>query len=481
MTLSHRLGRAATLLAVFCSLTRAATVQQAKSTIKWVACGNSTAIDESLECGILNVPLDYTDIASGGSLRLALYRIPAENQPAKGSIVFNFGGPGASTGPYFAEGAGELPVLSNYDYNIIGFDPRGTGNTIPFSCFANSTIRSDVFGEAPFMTSESPDGLQLQWDNAADIASYCRKAMGSTGDLYGTSFVAHDMLQIAEALGEGGKLNYWGFSYGTVLGATFAAMFPDKVGKMILDGNVNVFEYYNGIPEEAGTSTDASLAGFYSSCVANPDKCALAKGNLTATQLQTKVTEAIASLKTKPLDFDGEPLTFSSVQLELFYALYAPRGWSQTAARMEAVVTKNATLWNAARDEAYVNPFADEGAEAYYGIECSDIGLRATQLDELAGPVAALSTRSKVYGDGQTETLVKCARWPFLAKSRFTGPWQTKTSPIFLIGNTYDPITPYMSALNTSAQFDGSGVLRHNGYGSSTALMLRLHFAPHAI
>ncbi|KAF2224730.1 Alpha/Beta hydrolase protein [Elsinoe ampelina] len=454
------------LLALSASVASALQHTERQSTLNWVPCEAATRVGKTLRCASLDVPLDYTS-SSSEKLRLALYRIPALKQPAKGSILFNFGGPGVSTGEYFTSDGYEFPVLSNNEYDLVGFDPRGTGLTIPYSCFSNDRARAQVLYNNKELNGGSQKAIESQFKFGSKLAEACQKTMAKTGQLIGTSFVAQDMLQIVEALNEDGLLRFWGFSYGTVLGSTFASMYPDKVEKMILDGNVNIDEWYTGINAESGRNSDDVAAGFFSSCAANPTKCALAESNLTAQQLETKVFDFIYSLQTRTnYTILGQQIPYAYVLSRFFNALYAPKYWPVTAQALKAIMTRNATLFKATLDPQQPLAFQDEGLESFYGISCSDGDFRASTADQLADPIKALYKYSFMYGELEVNTLAKCAQWPFLAKDREVAPYSASTkSPILFIGNTYDPITPLASAFNTSSMFPGSAVLQHNGYG----------------
>ncbi|KAF4552792.1 Hypothetical protein D9617_9g025830 [Elsinoe fawcettii] len=477
--------QAVAFLAFAASAALASPLTERQSSISWGTCDTLRPIEgKTLQCGSLNVPLDYRS-PSGGKLRLALYKIPAIKQPAKGSIIFNFGGPGVASGDYFTSGGYEFPALSNYEYDLITFDPRGTGLTIPYSCFSNDFARNQVYAQTTGF-GDSPAALKNQFQAGGSLAKACQQRMAQEGELVGTAYVARDIANIAEAIEEDGLIRYWGFSYGTLLGTTLAAMFPDRIEKMVLDGNVNAPEYYNGVMIDAGYSTDAVAAGFFAGCTADPAHCALAESNLTATQLQAKVMNAFAALPMKNLTLAGYPITQPYVLYSFFNALYAPSEWPGTALTLKAILTRNETLFVQATSTEQVQPaFADEGIESFYGITCSDAAFRASNVDDFVGPAKSLYTYSNIYGPLAVGSVGTCARWPFSAKEREVGPWNIKTrSPILFIGNTADPITPLVSAFNSSAMFPGSAVLHHNGYGhcssaqpsTCTALVTRAYW-----
>lgn len=131
-------------------------------------------------------------------------------------------------------------------YDIIGFDPRGTGKTLTLNCSPDPQERLRLGLRAPAATNASDTALGTSWTYNDILAQACYENGRDVGELMGTAFVARDMIQIVDALDEDGMLRYWGQSYGTYLGATVAAMFPDRIDKMVIDGVINPVEYTNG-------------------------------------------------------------------------------------------------------------------------------------------------------------------------------------------------------------------------------------------
>ncbi|CAI6092942.1 unnamed protein product, partial [Clonostachys chloroleuca] len=230
--------------------------------LEWASCGDleleeyeKTFLNIS-ECAKLPVPLDYQD-KCGEKIDLALIRIRATAQPSKGSVLLNPGGPGLS-GIQFVTTAGKLyqEVLGG-EYDLVSWDPRGTGRTIPFKCQKSKNTKSrrginnplphdilpqqDLWGEVKGGT----------WDDFGNFAGDCETSMRKYGPHMGTVTAARDMLSIVDSLQEGGKLKYWGVSYGAILGQYFAALFPDQFDRMLLDSVPRLDDYLDGINKEA--------------------------------------------------------------------------------------------------------------------------------------------------------------------------------------------------------------------------------------
>lgn len=222
------------------------------SQVTWVNCPTSNTPD--LQCATLEVPVDWTNPTSSTKLNLRLVRQPAaaDTLNAK-SIIMNPGGPGGSGIKMVVDGGSVYQDTVGKGFHIIGFDPRyvcdedrlvikltkssGVGFSNAYSC---PEIR------APIGQWDTDAGLKLAFEADITQAKTCDYPIVGS-DLVGTAFDARDIKAIAEALGEDGLIRYWGFSYGTLLGDTVAAMFPDKIDRMILDGNINPTDYYRGL------------------------------------------------------------------------------------------------------------------------------------------------------------------------------------------------------------------------------------------
>ncbi|ETI28736.1 hypothetical protein G647_01187 [Cladophialophora carrionii CBS 160.54] len=433
-----------------------------------------------MKCADFSVPLDYTKPNSTKTLDLTLVRFDAVRKPVKGSVLFNPGGPGGSGVQFVIGRAQQLMTVLGGQFNLIGFDPRGVNNTLPYVC------DSDLYDGVPLLLSNASDvAIGQNFANAEIQAAQCLAATKDIGGLIGTAFVARDMARIVDALGEDGLLRYWGFSYGTVLGATFAAMFPEKVGKIVIDGNVNVHEYYSGWDVSTLASVDGTVAGFFSGCVTS-ELCALAGLNQTAEQLAQTVDDLLESLKTNPLPvtikghannellapYEGTSMLidYSTVKQVMFSQLYSPDAWPLLAEGLQFLLTGNLTGFFEVFTILTGGGEGGESDQALQGIEFGEQALRTDNLTTLDPLISAVTASSKWGGlDFGLVNAIQSVRWKQTAKEIYSGDWHVQTKhPILIIGNSYDPATPLISAQNTSASFEGSVVLQHNGYGHTS-------------
>ncbi|KAK5219066.1 hypothetical protein LTR99_006552 [Exophiala xenobiotica] len=251
-------------------------------------------------------------------------------------------------------------------------------------------------------------------------------------------------------------------------------MFPEKVDKVVLDGNVNVQEYYSGWEVQSISSLDSVVQGFYDGCVANPEECALAKEGQTSQDVSNAVDTFLATLRYSPIvvkmDDDSMIITYDKVKSFMFESMYRPASWPAVAVLLDLLVQGNSTGYVETLEQMAQggNGTDREAPDAFKGIRCGDVAFRADTLSAFDPFKDAVVPTSKWGGlDFGLDNIMQCAPWKMRAKEVYSGSWSDirTRNPLLIIGNTYDPVTPLISARNNSAAFVGSVVLQHNGYG----------------
>ncbi|KAI4270607.1 MAG: hypothetical protein L6R38_007072 [Xanthoria sp. 2 TBL-2021] len=267
-------------------------------------------------------------------------------------------------------------------------------------------------------------------------------------------------MQIVDALGEDGLLCYWGVSYGTALGESVAAMFPDRMDKVVLDGCLNPHDYYAGIDVEEVTDSYRSFDGFFTGCVAHPEACELAQDSPTPADLKRKFYDLLFSLRYEPyvakVNGNATIVDYNALKAVVQTALYSTTTWPILASGLHGLLTKNDTAVAALVSLQPKSPsgiYPNEGPEAYIGgIRSSDVQSRTDNLKSLYPILEKFFAQSQI-----------------LAKGAFTGDFHVKTkNPILFVGSDRDALTPLVSAQNASSGFEGSVVLQHGGYGHTS-------------
>jgi pimeloyl-ACP methyl ester carboxylesterase len=248
---------------------------------------------DNFTCTNIEVPLDYDDLAAG-TTNIAFIKHPARKQPSRGDIIFNPGGPGGSaTGFSVSPALSLLPGLLGDEYNIIGMDPRSVDNSGPnLDCFKGHPRVRDFYDlqYSQAVDARSKTSLRLYFAAAGGFGDWCLRTLGDDARYANTPATARDMLQYAELLAESNKrpkqeakVNFYGASYGSALGDTFAQLYPNRVGKFVIDANIDGDDYYRGNWSESLRQTDEAVHAFIDMCFEAGPACAFFSTTLLLT------------------------------------------------------------------------------------------------------------------------------------------------------------------------------------------------------
>jgi pimeloyl-ACP methyl ester carboxylesterase len=467
--------------------------------LSWAPC------DDGFQCATAQVPLDYQH-PDGATVSLAVIEhLATDPAGAAGTLFLNGGGPGPQIDGFVAGFAG-FPAPLRERFNIITFDERGFGRSTAVQCFPDAAAENALLGGLPpgFPVGAQQDAV---WEQTlAQFGAECARNGGSLLQHDTSTDAARDMDLLRQAVGVP-SLNYVGLSYGTGLGAIYANLFPDTVGHMVLDGNLDPVAWSEGgnLPEALREGADLAAAAvtrsFLSLCgEAATTACAFSAGTPAATQ--AKYGRLLQRLRRHPVTIGTPPQTFTyaetvnDVPLGLLAfvsdwpsaagllqqlwdasaAGHAPTA-AGTAVPSIADGTAASSMAGGTAARGLANHAATASSTAYAGPEqgiaqlCADT---ADPHDPGAYEAAARlgKARSGGIGLGLAWQEEPCAAWPAGASDdRYTGPWNHPTaSPILVIGNTGDPITPYRSAVAMSGDLASARLLTVHGFGHTENL-----------
>ncbi|KAI9327210.1 alpha/beta hydrolase fold-domain-containing protein [Obelidium mucronatum] len=447
------------------------------SPFHWTTCPGKQA-DANYKCGSLSVPLDYTQNTTAGKtidIAIALYK--AQVLPSLGTITFNFGGPGGPGKASVLAAGKALSELTGGRHDILGFDPRGIGESVPITCFktanhhaqfdvmASGVNPPDTLGSTTLVSSYA--AVQEAW------AKSCAKWAGDILPHMGTTQVARDMDEIRKALGDD-VLNYYGFSYGTMLGTVYVSMFPDRVGRAIIDGVMNPLTYMGGpiFKDTPGDVVDSDelFKVFAHECdKAGPTRCALSHPKHKTSH---RIHNFLKDLESRPLVVEGSEvpsiLDAPRTATAIYNALYRPSGWSKFARDLASAMAGNATeLVNPFLGDVDSCPIMDSSADnGLPGVTCLDTIGNDVSLKEWEKASEKGEDVSRLFGRASVWQYLVCKYWQVKPVERFTGPWNNMLRNKLLIGNTLDVITPLRNAKTVERILKGSSVLlHHDGYG----------------
>ncbi|KAF7681055.1 hypothetical protein GT037_000031 [Alternaria burnsii] len=428
--------------------------------------------------GTLAVPLDYSTPQSGNNtLTLNILKIDATKEPKLGSVLTNWGGPGLDAQYWLTQQARYVLATTGGQYDIIGADPRGTGTTLPVDCYNDSEERTRAWLLTPSSTNSSDVALGAVWSYSEQYAERCFQNEKVAGSMMSTAFVARDFMKIVDALtleGEDGLLRYWGISYGTYLGQVLAAMFPDKIERMMLDGVLNPLEYQQGWETGPSISASVSLKEFAKQCIDAGPFCALFRANLSADALYTRILDLKESAKHLPIVMGPNVTTDIATYEKIAEA-------SDTALRSGLLLGPylagylNSIMIHDTPEYDHTQYLANRSmilrdstfnADSTQTIRCSDAMLRAEELADIEHRVQNLTDLGDWNSDYIISSYILCSRWKIQAKERYEGDFGAKTrNPVLLIGSPYDGRTPISGAFAANKTLEGSVVLQHNGLG----------------
>ncbi|KAI0145205.1 Alpha/Beta hydrolase protein [Xylariaceae sp. FL1272] len=501
-------------------------------------------------CARLTLPMDYdrplNESAANPKVHLALVLLPGADRTddpssyAEAPLIFNPGGPGGA-GTMFTGLKG--PALQTYvgeQNDIIGFDPRGVGFSTPKAdCFASPLGRNDAFlnrlawvatGHDVGGVNSTPAALGKLDARARALAELCKRVDDLEGDdsilrHSSTPYHARDMLSIVHAWDEWrdsskttstqpqvlqklsdkllgadherdtqnlkGKLVYWGFSYGTMLGATFASMFPDKVGRMVLDGIVHPDKYVNPIWETSIIDADAIFDLFFDYCAKARLNCAFYREGNTADDIRERLHSLLGDLEQQPLVILPPQvnipvlLTASDVKKLLFFGgLYSPlTGFPVIASVLQDVISRHGEkLVNAPSLVTLCSPSFDLPVwpdDAMKAIACSDkqhkLNETVEDLKKRFEKMAPLSWFTDIWFAVDPD--LGCNTWdierkgPSMRWGDHPGkkPELIETNfPILILQNTLDPVTPLRHAIEVTKKFANASIVEQDGIGHCT-------------
>jgi len=415
---------------------------------------------DNFECSYLQVPVDYSNFREG-RFRLHVLRLKAIDQKNKiGSLVINPGGPGASGVDYAynAEYIFGPSLLEKYD--IVGFDPRGIGGSDPIRCLTDSQT------DASFAADSKPDNQKELNTLISEMRQYVSRCESKTKDIlhYSTADSARDMDLLRSALGQK-KLNYLGVSYGTYLGTLYADYFPNKVGRMVLDGAISpiVSSTEQNLMQAIGF--DSALNAFIADCYKHLD-CVLEQ---PVEKAQKQFISLFKKASINPLlGTNGRPVTESLVVLGTAYTLYdRSTGWPQLRGALKEAFSGNGQEFlSLADDYAQRNgdgTYNTNETDAQFVIDCLDWkGPRTTA--EIVDEAKVFAEKAPVFGPYLAYSGLSCQFFPKLS---IASPVIKKisTSPILIVGTTRDPATPYKWALDLHNTILNSRLISLNGDG----------------
>ncbi|OSC97433.1 alpha/beta-hydrolase [Trametes coccinea BRFM310] len=482
-------------LATACIAVAVNNVRAEPSGLNWESCPDIPSGSANLACAYLQVPLDYHN-ASAGYATLLVAKANATSGDPKGTIFMNPGGPGASGLTSVAIDGPKLMNHSGGFYDIVSWDPRGVGPyTYPGDVFCLSDEESATFWNG------SIEVTGINWlgnfTNQTDLNNFynqgpiidrqyralaekCLQTSNGTNLRYiGTASTVRDLVSLADALqGPGTPITYWGLSYGTLVGAWFMDMFPDRVGHVILDGVVDATfvgtqQPYKTWRDQISSAEDVYNA-FANACgLSGPGGCRLAPfEGATGADVVNYISSAIEVVHDHPL---AGNVSMATLRSSLFDGLYQAQLWSSfandtLASEVESILNSNMTQAarrSLAKRETFSLSYTETAVVCADSVDADPTLTIEDIFDEI---VNVTRTVSHTFGASWPIPWFGCQYWPVRAVERAKGPFnKTLANRVLVIGNAYDNATPFLEAQNTADVLGSQAALvKQNGFGHTS-------------
>ncbi|MFF4985251.1 alpha/beta hydrolase [Streptomyces sp. NPDC001046] len=457
------LAAATGLLAAGCS--GGDTSDDGKGGLSWGRCkatADGPAPSSEWQCATLEVPLDWSK-PDGETIGLGLIRAKARGGDRVGSLLFNFGGPGASGVSMMPSYAPTVSRLGER-YDLVSWDPRGVGASEGVRCRGDKEIQAS---EAVDVTPDTPAEEKAYLADAADFAEGCQEDAGKLLAHVSTADSARDMDRIREVLGDA-KMHYFGISYGTELGGTYAHLFPENVGRMALDAVVDPGADTVGHAENQARGFQRALDNYLTSTGQDPEE-----GSRDIAALLRRIDE-----RPLPTSSPGRKLTQTLAVTGIVLPLYSKDSWPTLTSALDA-----ARKGDGSELLALADGYNERDPSGRYGttthsqrvISCRDDRQRPTAA-ETKKLLSRFEKVSPVFGAFLAwDTAGWCHDWPVSGQHHTPEVSAPGAAPVLVVGNTGDPATPYEGARRMADELgEGVGVMLtwrgegHGAYGSGS-------------
>ncbi|HRW00646.1 MAG TPA: alpha/beta hydrolase [Tetrasphaera sp.] len=427
-------------------------------TLAWTDCGGP-------KCAELEVPIDYAK-PDGETIKLKVLKTEKRGGGTKaGSILVNPGGPGGSGVEYarYADFIVGTPVRKAYD--VVGFDPRGVQDSAPIECVEPPQL-DDFLGQDP-----TPDDAAERHQAVTIATDFGKACAANAGPLLGhvsTVEAAKDM-DILRAVVADAKLNYLGKSYGTYLGATYAGLFPDRVGRMVLDGALAP----DLTPEETAIGQargfDTATRAWAADCV-KEGNCPL---GTSVDEVMTGLSDLLTKLDKTPATVTGDArvkkLTEGWAAYGIAAAMYDQGMWAQLTDALRKVVASDdgtglMNLANAYAERDASGAYSGNMMQVIYAVNCLD----APDSPDIATYVERekkAQEQAQLFGRFLAWSGLTCGHWPITSTNKPAKITAAGSAPIVVVGTTRDPATPYEWAVRLADQLEAGVLVTMDGDG----------------
>lgn len=428
--------------------------------LSWEECAGADA--GAYDCTTVQAPRDWNDPAAG-EIELAVVRRAADSGQPLGSLLVNPGGPGASGYDLVANSA-QFAVGSVLaaQYDVVGFDPRGVGRSSAVACL-DAAGTDAYFFDIPSAPRGTPEWEAELTSRNEGFAAACEENSDGILPFITTEFSARDMDLLRAVLGDE-KLNYLGYSYGTFLGATYAELYPENVGRLVLDGAIDPSVPSIDVSTTQAVGFESALRAFMASCLES-GTCPFAG---TVDDAMADLGTLLASVDAAPIAApDGRRLGADSLMTAIIAALYSQGNWPILTQALDGALAGDAQTAFLLADFYFARTpegeYQDNSSEAFRAYNCMDYP------DDLT-PEAEAAATARVSAEAPTiapywEGVDLCAVWPHEPTGTRGEIVAAGAAPMVVIGTTNDPATPYEWSVSLAEQLESGVLITREGEG----------------
>ncbi|MGW2517982.1 alpha/beta hydrolase [Streptomyces sp. NPDC001617] len=456
-------GRAEVALAALPQSTPSSLAPYYAQKLSWRSCGAP-----GFQCATMKAPLDYAH-PGDGDVRLAVARKKATGKGKPlGSLLVNPGGPGGSAVGYLEQYAGiGYPAEVRARYDMVAVDPRGVARSEPVECLGGRQM--DTYTQ----TDTTPDDRK-ETDELVDaykkFAEGCGAHSANLLRHVSTVEAARDMDILRAVLGDR-KLTYVGASYGTFLGATYAGLFPDRVGRLVLDGAMDPSLDARRLNLDQTAGFETAFQSFAKDCVQQPD-CPLGHKGTTPAQVGVNLSAFFRKLDAHPIatgEADGRKLGEALATTGVIAAMYDEGSWAQLREALTSAMKEHDGAGLLVLSDSYYERDADGRYSnlmfANAAVNCLDLPSGFSSPDQVEKALPSFEKASPVFGEGLAWASLNCAYWPVKPTGEPHRIEARGAAPIVVVGTTRDPATPYRWARSLSHQLTSGRLLTYEGDG----------------
>ena len=435
-------------------------------TPQWRECTKTSERQQfpsGLECASIAVPVDYAN-PSAGDTTVEIARLKATGSSPVGALFLNPGGPGGSGVDMMGSADYFTAKEVRRKYDLVGFDPRGVDRSDGIRCLTDREM--DQWRSEPAFDPRR-QSLDEVRQSSRKIGEKCHEHSSAVVSHMDTQSVARD-LDVLRAVLDQPTTHYLGFSYGTEIGATYAHLFPQRAGRMVLDGAVDPTLDDRATTLAQAKGFEDNLRHFVADCQETNNDCAVAGADVDAGMATIqRMLRSVA--QDRPTVSDGRSVTPTNAIEGILVPLYSTASYPQLNSALQQALDGNLDALMAFSDSNHgrepSGKYTSNVSMAFTAVSCLDTVSNDVTDDQMARAAREMTQQAPTFGPYLGYGAAACQGWPDKPVKPLDTYRADLETPTLVIGTTHDPATPYPWAHSLQQQMGDARLLTHEGYG----------------